>query len=680
MTKPFDGLTFCCTGIQSSQRQDVADKIVALGGTHYTDLMSLVKYLVVGNRNTEKYRYSIKYRHDIAFLPIEVIQDIHSRWVAGHDSALNVGDRTLPVFSSFNVCIARVDRPSAQLTQKLFAEKFRTPPSAALPATRINDAFLAEEIMEVMTSMGATVSTTLTPACNVLIGTDTAGRRYTMAKQWGIAAVHPLWVYDSCLRGAALDLDDYVVSSEVGNLYNNGSFVWKKLFASRVHQPKSAKLPERKDRPALKKALEMWTSIMENTRSHTANIIRESAWDDDSSGEEPDSHNGKGDKNSELTSAENTISSLFLGFKFLPVGYSIPQQRVLKKVVESHQGEITESCDDDTITHILLLVKNGPQANLMLLALTTSMKRRINSKEVQIVTDWFIERSIFYNQICLDTWSKPLQGLVPLATRYKVCVTGFTGVELLHIEKLIGYLNLEFCEVLNANRDLLIVNVNLFKAAFTKHSPALFNYKHKDIINCPVYSNGEDTNSVATLSSKNKINAAKKWNIPIVSIAYLWEMIERLAGKAHLQVPDILDLTWCIFAPQAMARPTTLLDFVRKMSNNFLTQNQSDEAQKEESVQLPSPRKSKDKQRYGRLVGGSESLTEKLRKARDETPDGDNDASAKLSGPDDTFDNDDNLTQVGYVNQDSLNRKEELMKKLEGSSERPSKRPRRARG
>lgn len=647
---------------------------MALGGTHYTDLMSLVKYLVVGNRNTEKYRYSIRYRHDIVFLPVSAVSDIHSRWVSGADSGLDVAPAVLPVFSSFVVCIARVERPSTQDVVKLFGEKFRLPPSGAVAPTRVKDAFLVDEIVLAMTQLGAKVSTTLTPACNVLVGTDTAGRRYTMAKQWGIPAVHPLWVYDSCLRGAALDLDDYVVSEDAANLYNNGCFVWKKLYTLRA-EVRPAKEGEK--RVPLKRSLHIWTSIMDNHTSHTTRLIKDSTWDDPGSGDELDTPNGKYNASTaSKTSPETVASALFLGYKFLPVGFSIPQQRVLSKVVESHQGEIADLGDDSTITHILLLVKNGPQANLMLLALPSALKRKVNNKDVHIVTDWFIERSIFYNRVCHDMWAKPLQGLVPLATRYKVSVSGFTGVELLHIEKLIGYLNLEFCENLSANRDLLIINVNLFKAAFMKNSPALFQYKHKDILNCPVYSTGDDSRSVATLSSKNKINAAKKWNIPIVSIAYLWEMIEKLAGKANLQMPDILDLTWCIFAPQAMARPTTLLDFVRKMSNNFLTQQQPNHDNEEESVQLPSPRKSKDKQKYGRLAGGGQSLTEKLKRAKEDTPDVSLQANR---GPDETFDNDEVLTQVGYDNQDSINSKEELMKKLEGNTERTAKRLRRSR-
>ncbi|SGZ49114.1 CIC11C00000004025 [Sungouiella intermedia] len=495
--------------MESGRRHEIGNKIVALGGTHYTDLMSSVQYLVVGKRNTEKYRYSIRYRHDMVFLTEEAVTEIHSRWVAGHDYGLDLDTFRLPVFLNFTVCVARVEKPSSQELVKLFGEKFRNPPSGKFQLEPKN-AFKADEIIRVMSMLGAKVSTTLTPTCDVLVGTDTAGRRYTMANEWKIPAVHPLWVFDSCLRGAALDLDDYVVNCEVGNLYNNGS-------------------------------------------SHTAQIIRDSTWDDPGSEDEKGSQ-ANGTKNNKVSreTAQSeydtgTLESLlFLGFKFLPVGYLIPQQKVLKKVVESHHGEIADSGDDDTITHILLLVKNGPQANLMLSALSSGTKRRVHSKDIQVVTDWFIERSIYYNEARQDNWSKPLQGLVPLATRYKVCVSGFTGVELLHIEKLVGYLNLEFCEVLNSNRDLLIINVNLFKKAFLKNSPELFEYKHKDILNCPVYSNGEASRSVATLSSKNKINAAKKWNIPIVSIAYLWEMIERLTGKSHLQMPDILDLAWCI--------------------------------------------------------------------------------------------------------------------------------------
>ncbi|GBL52103.1 hypothetical_protein [Candidozyma auris] len=675
MSKPLMGRTFCCTGLQGSERHEIAEKILALGGTHQSDLMSSVQYLIVGSRSTEKYKYSIKYRHDIVFLAPTAIKKIHERWTAGDDTGLDPNEYQLPVFSSFNVCVARIDRPAVEVVSKLFAERFRTPVAGAMPRDSLTDAFSADEVSVCMEKKGATVSTTLTPSSDVVVSTETSGKRFTMAKQWGISVVHPLWVYDSCLRGAALDLDDYVLTADGNNLYNNASFVWKKLYVARIGSSKPQSAPGVNmdaERAPLKKSSEVWSSIMNNARSKAAKTIKESIWDEPAE-----------EKETTITTTESAPrspaakkSSLFVGFKFLPVGFSIPQQKVLRTVVESHNGEVAGSADDETITHVLLLVKSGPQANLVLSMLPSGMKRRINSKDVHVVTDWFIERSIYYKQIRHDSWCKPLQGLVPSPKKFKVCITGFTGVELLHIEKLIEYLNLEFCETLASKRDLLIVNINLFKDRLLGKSPTLFKYKHKDVLNCPIYSTGDGSSSVSVLSSQNKMNAAKKWNIPIVSIAYLWEMIQTSAGKANLQMPDIFDHHWCIYAPRSLAKPTTLLDYVRSINNDFQTQRRSVEESEEasESVQLPSPRKVREKQKFGRLAGGGESLTEKLKRARDGGEDDGEDVRSEDRPPE----SDDIMTQVGYVNQDSVQNSEELMKKLGEDIDRPAKRTRRA--
>lgn len=658
----------------------MAEKILALGGTHYTDLMSLVKYLIVGNRNTEKYKYLIKYRHDVVFLPLTAVTRIHEKWMAGDDTGLAPEEYLMPVFQKFNICVARIDRPDPTVVLKLFAERFRTPSAGAMPPDSLTDAFLMEEVSLCTEKKGAQVSTTLTPNCDVVISTEPSGKRYTMARQWGIPVVHPLWVYDSCLRGAALDLDDYVLTSDGNNLYNSASFVWKKLYSARTEQ-KAPEKPEKivdAERAPLKKSSEVWSSIMSHSRSRSARVIKESLWEEPSEDNNDDSL-AKTGATAPTSAASPSVkkSSLFVGFNFLPVGFSIPQQKVLRNVVESHSGEVAESSSDETVSHVLLLVKSGPQASLMLLMLPSTMKRRINTKEVHVVTDWFIERSIFYKEIRHDSWCKPLQGLVPLPKKFKVCITGFTGVELLHIEKLIEYLNLEFCETLASKRDLLIVNINLFKDSLQEKSPSLFKYRYKDVLDCPIYTSGDRLSSVSVMSSHNKMNAAKKWNIPIVSVAYLWEMIQRLAGKANLQMPDIFDLSWCIYAPRSMTKPTTLLDYVRGMNDNFLTQKRSAEEMEEEgeSVQLPSPRKAREKQKYGRLAGSRESLTEKLKKAQEVSQENGNDVPSDDRPPE----SDDIMTQVGYVNQDSVQNNEELMRKLGEDVDRPAKRTRRAR-
>lgn len=660
--KPFNDRTFCCTGMVSEERHDVEDKITTLGGTVFSDLMSLVQFLIVGDIHTDKYRYSVRYRPDITFLLPLAIQDIYKKWTLGEDTGMDPAEHKMPVFLALSICVARVERPHPSELNRLFSARFRTPPNGCAPANMLRDAFSIDQITECLAKNGGSPSASLTPGTSVLVGTDTYGRRYTTANQWKIPAVHPLWVYDSCLRGAALCVEDYLLSD--GSVYDNGLFVWKELYSLRLQAPGQPGKPAEHrpaDRLALKRSSDVWSSIMGQAYVSAEKNTRDGTWDD-AEVEEEALEPAEAKK-----TEESPKSSLFAGFVFLAVGFSIPQQNVLRSVVESHSGEIADSADDDTITHVLLLVKNGPQAGLMLLSLPSSLKRRINNKEVHTVTDWFIERLIFYNEVRHDSWCKLLPGLVPLQRKFKVCITGFTGVELLHIEKLIKYLNFTFCDVLSADRDLLIVNVNLFRSILQKKSPALFEYRHLGILDCPVTS-GDEKRSVSVILSKNKINAAKKWNIPIVSLAYLWEMIARLAGEATVQMPDICDLSWCIYAPTNIPRPTTMLDYVRKLSNNFQTQSKTEE--KPESPQLPLPRKAKDKHKYGRLATSKDLLTEKLRQASEP----DEIRHVRL----DDLDDEPNQTQVGYVNQDSVQNNEELMKKLAG--EPPTKRARRQRG
>ena len=40
---------------------------------------------------------------------------------------------------------------------------------------------------------------------NFIITADPRGTRYNKALEWNVPAIHPIWIVDSVLRGAALD-------------------------------------------------------------------------------------------------------------------------------------------------------------------------------------------------------------------------------------------------------------------------------------------------------------------------------------------------------------------------------------------------------------------------------------------------------------------------------------------
>lgn len=672
MSKPFQDLIFCCTGIDHSQRLQLDEKISALGGQFYTDLMSLVQYLVVGNRNTEKYKFCVRYRHDISFLSISAIDDLYNLWKSGKDALFDKNLCALPVFSNFRVCVARIDRPSEEDVKKLMSERFRKPPALTMPKIIPKDPFLTECVVDIMSKLGATVSTTLSQSCTILIAANASGKRYDMAKQWKIPVVHPIWIYDSCLREAALVLEDYGLTLDF-NPYNNTTFIWKKLFLSRLNEnnPKiNNHLPERL-RPLVKNT-EIWTSIMDSAHPLLTKEAQGDQWGENELSDHEDRNNEDGlELETPLPSDENS-SSLFEDLLFLPLGLTVPEQAVLKSVVESHKGKILNSSEDPRITHVVMLVKNGPQTELMLLMLSSTIKRRINAKEVSIVTNWFIERSIYYGKICNDSWVRPMLGIVPSRKRCQVCITGFTGVELLHLEKLITYLNLEFCETLNSSRDILIVNINLFRASFMKSSPKLFEYKAKEALDCPIYTSGNGSNSVSILSSKNKMAAARKWDIPIVSLAFLWEMVTILQGQPNLTTPEISNLQWCIFAPKAGLSKSQFLtlNVPQTSSDTMLSTTESlHSADGSNDVKLPSPRKSKDREKYGRLVGRGESLLKKLEAAQVLEHDDHKEPPSDAPSSQD-------LSIIGYGNDEKAEKRKILLDKLEGN-ERPPKRPRR---
>ena len=74
--KPFTGYySVALVGINHTTRGGREDRDP--WGIHYSDLMTDVNYLIVGDRDTEKYRFCIKYRPDIIFIDADSIFTIH---------------------------------------------------------------------------------------------------------------------------------------------------------------------------------------------------------------------------------------------------------------------------------------------------------------------------------------------------------------------------------------------------------------------------------------------------------------------------------------------------------------------------------------------------------------------------------------------------------------------------
>lgn len=714
--KPFAGLAFCCTAIPLHQREVIAGQIKTLGGTHFSDLMSDVNYLIVGDRNTEKYKYCVRNRSDITFIQSTAIEKVYNYWINGEDSNLNINDYKLGIFQNMLVCLSRISihNENDEIDFKKLTHRKNE--------SYFNDIYNMNKLSSMIIKNGGKVSESLTSSCDLVITTQMSGKRYDKAIEWKIPVVHPVYVFDSLIRLTSLDPQDYLLKHVFINSdkkYLNGCLVWDDIIRqnqkslkphnTHVNNPihdnnnkndksiensknGNAKKNEHVDedmKNGLKKDSTIWNSVMNHAGKPRSKFIKNNAWSDDNEQDQDDDEDDDDDEQSplkkrKLSSTTNIKNQLFLGLKFLIIGFTNQQLALLNKVITSHGGEVEESDqseDYETITHIILPFKIGSQSSTILRMLDSKLKSLINKRSILVVTEWFLERSIYYNKITIDNWCKPLKGLIKSNKPFKICITGFTGIELLHLTKLIEILNFEFCDSLTSQKDLLILNINLFKSTLLKSSPLLYKYKYLDILNCPTTSTS-NLNGVSLISLKNKINAAKKWNIPIVSISYIWEMVDKSVGKDNLVIPDIMNLQWCLFAPMNYAKPKTLLDYVRNLSgNNFETQvstTEDEKDDKEQQVKLPSPRKVREKQKYGRLMGNSsESLTSKLLNVKDHEEDGQHQDIPSQQYPNDNDDDDNNaddnditniedeeLTQVGYQNDNLLKSNQELLKKL----------------
>ncbi|RCK54380.1 S-M checkpoint control protein rad4 [Candida viswanathii] len=698
--KPFARLKFCCTGIDAKSKRDVVEKINALGGVHYYDLMTDVDYLIVGSRDTEKYKFSIKNRPDLKFIGPDVIDSIHKHWIDGEDDgleSLDIGSYFFPVFDDTPVCFARIQMTSAQVDHLIRKVDFRPTEDAA-------EYYKPSNLLKLFKQHGGAAKETLLRTHQVMITTDPRGTRYDKALEWGIQVVHPIWIVDSIIRGVALRPEDYLLTQNPNETYEKGCDVWDEVKTNgniskqssnyQIRRSESAE-PEFKRKLANNKAnADVWSSIMDNTKRQTKQIMRDRTWDEEEEDEEndeednaPESHGidseGDDDSNPILADKRNSSvspeSQLFLGFIFYTVGFDSRQFDLLSKAIESFLGEISNDPNDDSITHVVMPSEKGSQYMTVLKVLPKELKLRITNGFVKVVTEFFVERCMFYKRIVLDKWGQPIKGLLSSKKTFKICITGFTGVELMHIEKLINALNFDYCESLTEDRDLLILNINLFKQSFVKNSPKLFQYKCKEIVNCPT------GGTVSLMSAKNKIDAAKQWNIPVVSIAYLWEIIEQSASRSHIVMPDITDLQWCIFAPSNYNKPKSLLEYVKNLDRasreGSMSSTCEDEAAESDHsgstalVKLPSPRRPNARQKYGKLASAGKSprsIRTKLQEAANsESMDIDTSANPDISLEESM------MSQIRYQDNDSLFNQERLLEKLEGSAPNESNKRRR---
>ncbi|KKK19907.1 hypothetical protein AOCH_000213, partial [Aspergillus ochraceoroseus] len=104
---PLAGVVLCFTSILPEQRSELASIAGQMGATHTLDLTSDVTHLLVGETNTPKYKFVARERADIVVLKPEWVEAVRQSWMQGGDTDIRALEEQykFQTFTGLAICI-----------------------------------------------------------------------------------------------------------------------------------------------------------------------------------------------------------------------------------------------------------------------------------------------------------------------------------------------------------------------------------------------------------------------------------------------------------------------------------------------------------------------------------------------------------------------------------------------
>jgi DNA replication regulator DPB11 len=317
----------------------------------------------------------------------------------------------------------------------------------------------------------------LSRSCTHLITPIQSGEKYKYATLWSTPTVVPAWVFHSLKRGAALP-ERYYKTGLPDHEIGKGAVAEPFVAAAAATKPKESRDAAK---PVLRKRRQpsgpdIFDTVLGDTSrpaaKKQATDREEEAWQDsrrvidDDSNAEP-----RVVRQQEPTAVHGMFSDKIFEFE----GFDASQVKTLEAVVVSHGGQLKQHT-----------VKPA-NALVIYSHMDPKLKRKKVPKGMTVVTEWAIERSLHKKKLTLDFWGEFIvHRNVPGFQDVSISISGFSGVELLHLERLVEMLGARYQPVFVPAHDLLI-----------------------------------------STPGAQKFQYAKDWGIPIVNEQWLWECARR---------------------------------------------------------------------------------------------------------------------------------------------------------
>ncbi|OHE96580.1 BRCA1 C Terminus domain-containing protein [Colletotrichum orchidophilum] len=445
---PFKGVVVCCTSIPPDQRTQVAKKTEELGGIHKYDLTPDVTHLVVGDYDTPKYRHVAKERTDIKAMDARWIDAIGDLWMKDADidfAALEREWQLKPLETCGHV---------SDTTDPTEARRG----SLLLCMTGFDDPDQRTNIIDKINANGGAYTGDLTKRVSHLIVRKPEGKKYKAARVWNIRTVSLAWLEQSIERGLILDEQcfDPVLPAE-----EQGQGAWNRV------TPRSASVGKR----SRSGAQEGGQRKLRKTASMKLGSQRDMLWGDILGNKPSGESAAPGDSTDRIEVQDSGIhdrmvqpspdAGIFSTSFFFMSGFESWKSKILADTIVSLGGQVCDSFQELSTkgyearpARRLLVVPQESQPSTHLQVPPKHVD------EIQIVTEFFIERCLHNKAFC-DPDSHilgrplpafPIRGFKDIS----ICTAGFSGIDLLHVEKVVRQIGARFASRLNDTTSVLV--------------------------------------------------------------------------------------------------------------------------------------------------------------------------------------------------------------------------------
>ncbi|KAI1958358.1 DNA helicase [Ophidiomyces ophidiicola] len=483
--QPLEGVILCFTSILPEERTQLVAISAEMGATHKFDLTSDVTHLIVGETSTPKYKYVARERSDIKVVTADWVAAVRSSWLLGGDTDLHTLEEEyrVPTFAGLSICI-----------------------------TGFEDLDFRNHLQKTITSNGGKFCRDLTKTATHLIARAVEGQKYKFAVLWGIKAVSLKWLEDSLSRGMILEetLYDPLLPAE-----KHGIGAWNSAPSLQVQKrsklaENGSRRPRKLRRVASVKLTDqnegIWTDIVGNMTSgaseneflddqhgSTSHLSFRSIIQEEKSFASETTLSGRRDGTRDtvvkIVPVPQKSRGIWYNSKFFISGFTAKQVSILENHLISRDAVLVRSRNelsdkDEREYRYILIPYNTPPSEI---PSTTS-----SNDDVQIVTDMWVEKCLHSNAFLppeAHTTSTPIPRFPILAfENLTICSTGFTGIDLLHLCKLVRLLGAVYDEYFTSKASVLICN--------TPHP------------------------------NKDKLRHASQWNVPAVLSDWLWISVQ----------------------------------------------------------------------------------------------------------------------------------------------------------